>query len=72
MSSLSGVRSFSASVSQVLLQGSQQAAREIQQNADRLDKRKENISQSALTQIQNAQQTTAKLAEARNKIDTFV
>jgi hypothetical protein len=71
MSSTSSAMSFSAGLSQTLSQGVQQSARAIEQNAQRLDRRKEQIAEQAVQAIQSTQATAQKMDEARNKIDTF-
>jgi methyl-accepting chemotaxis protein len=71
MSSISSAMNFSAGLSQTLSQGAQQSARAIEQNAARLDKRKEQISDQAMQAIQSTQATAQKMDEARNKIDTY-
>ncbi|WP_373975082.1 hypothetical protein NT239_15840 [Chitinibacter sp. SCUT-21] len=62
---------FSSSLSQTMFQGSKQAAQAITQGAERLDRKKENISQQALQNLQERQATAQKMDEARTKIDTF-
>lgn len=71
MSSITSAMNFSSSLSQTMFQGSQQTAQAINQGAERLDRKKENISQQALQNIQERQATAQRMDEARNKIDTF-
>ncbi|MBE9610340.1 hypothetical protein [Chitinilyticum piscinae] len=72
MSDIGSLRTFSVQVSQTLMQGAQQTMREVLDNADRLDRRKGNIAESALQRIQDNQAVAQKMAESRNKIDVFV
>ncbi|QLI82690.1 hypothetical protein HZU75_14830 [Chitinibacter fontanus] len=71
MSSITSAMNFSTTVSQTIFQGSQQAAKAINDGAERLDRKKETISQQGLQNIQERQATAQRMDEARNKIDTF-
>jgi translation initiation factor 2B subunit (eIF-2B alpha/beta/delta family) len=71
MSTINSVMNFSTSVAQTIQQGSQQTAQAISQSAERLDRKKENITQQGLQDIQDRQAMAQKMDEARNKIDTY-
>jgi hypothetical protein len=71
MSSISAAMNFSTTVSQTMFQGSQQAAKAINEGAERLDRKKENISQQGLQAMQERQATAQRMDETRNKIDTY-
>lgn len=71
MSSVTNAMNFSSSLSQTLMQGAQQTARAISDGSERLDRKKEQISQQALQDIQAKQAMAQKMDSARNKIDTF-
>ncbi|QLG88167.1 hypothetical protein HQ393_07800 [Chitinibacter bivalviorum] len=71
MSSISSAMNFSSSLSQTLTQGAQQTARAIGEGSEKLDRKKEQISQQALQDIQAKQAIAQKMDSARNKIDTY-
>lgn len=71
MSSITSAMNFSTNVSQTMFQGAQQAAKAINDGAERLDRKKETISQQGLQNMQERQATAQRMDEARNKIDTF-
>ncbi|WP_348944513.1 hypothetical protein ABHF33_13975 [Chitinibacter sp. FCG-7] len=71
MSTINSVMNFSTSVAQTIQQGSQQTAQAISQSVERLDRKKESITQQGLQDIQDRQAMAQRMDEARNKIDTY-
>lgn len=71
MSSVSSARAISTDISMALQQGAKQTATDLQQRADRLDAKKENVLRDALSRIQDANRTAEKIASAQNRIDVY-
>jgi len=71
MSNIAASKNFSVGLSQSLQEGTRQLFRDVQQNTDRLDRKKTNVAQAGVEQINRGNQVSSALSEARSKIDVF-
>jgi trans-aconitate methyltransferase len=72
MSSLTSLSNFTAQMSMSMQEATRQLMQEVQQNADRLDRKKASIAETGLERMQASTRIAEGLAEARSKIDVYV
>ncbi|QNM94962.1 hypothetical protein [Chitinimonas koreensis] len=72
MADLNAVRNFSSSMSQSLHESVRLVMNDVQANVNRLDNKKQAISQAGLERVQQANQTSSMMAKQRSKIDVYV
>ncbi|MDK2123447.1 hypothetical protein [Parachitinimonas caeni] len=72
MTNLVSMKNFSANMSLTLQEQNRLLMNDVQKTVDRLDRKREAISQAGLQRLQDSNATAAKLSEQRTKIDVYV
>lgn len=71
MNNVGASKTFSITMAQTLQQATQILARDVQQNVDRLDAKKNQVADQGLQRLNTRNEIASQQLEARAKIDTF-
>ncbi|GLR13722.1 hypothetical protein QWZ03_09270 [Chitinimonas viridis] len=71
MAGLSEVRGMSANLSQTLQESTRLVMNDVQQQVDRLDRKKMAVAQQGVERLQEKNQIAAQISQHRGKIDTY-